>query len=372
MQCYLFLIVLYSEKLLYQRDNVMEYLQVPFEFDTKAHTEEDDTMFNVSGYASTFKNTDLVNDIVMPGAFANSLAAKNGKKIKILWQHNVTMPIGKVTLIKEDEKGLFIKASLPKAHSMAADVITLIKSGIIDSMSIGFTINDAEFAKNDKRKLKDLTLHEISFVTIPANPKATVTSFKNLETTEILTVASRDSKWNEVNAENRVALFTENTKNYQEAFLCPIPGVHNNNQQQSFDCKLLFVDVIDNQLQVIPKALFRITALLKGDLVDDIPEQYFIPIKDLICTYYKKMGLTDPFESKKFHSLELEMLTKRELEKILRDSGLCLSKSAATHFVSCVDWNSQPSDSDDTMKQEEINFVYSSIVNMTEIIKNGY
>lgn len=350
----------------------MEYLQVPFEFDSKSvHTDEDDPMFKIAGYASTFKNTDLVNDIVAPGAFTNSLARKNGKKIKILWQHDVTMPIGKVTAVKEDEKGLFIKAVLPKEHSTASDVITLIKSGIIDSMSIGFTINDAEFLKNDKRKLTDITLHEISFVTFPANEKATVTSFKSLEIHSILPIASRNLKWNEATAAKRIDSFTENTKNYQNAFLCPIPRNHNNGQQQSFDCKLLFADVIDNQLQAIPAALFRIAALLKGDLIDEIPEQYIKQIKDVICTYYQKMSLNDPFESKKFHAAELEMLTKRELEQILRESGLCLSKSAATHFVSSLDWNCNQSESENTMKAEEINFVYSSIVNMTEIIKNG-
>ena len=70
----------------------MEYLQVPFEFDEKSQHDEDDPMFKIAGYASTFKNTDLVNDIVAPGAFTNSLARKNGKKIKILWQHKVAMP----------------------------------------------------------------------------------------------------------------------------------------------------------------------------------------------------------------------------------------------------------------------------------------
>lgn len=350
----------------------MEYARVPFEFDEKSQHDENDPMFKFAGYASTFKNTDLVNDIIEPGAFSKSLSQKNGKKIKILWQHNITMPIGKVTSVKEDEKGLFIKAVLPKEHSTASDVITLIKSGIIDSMSIGFTINDSEFTKNDKRKLKAITLHEISLVTLPANPKATVTSFKNLETHNILPLASRELKWNEENAEDRVACFTENTKNYQDAFLCPIPGSHNCSQEQSFDCKLLFADIINNQLQAVPAALFRTAALLKGDLIDEIPEQYIDPIKDLIYKYYQKMGLTDPFESKKFHAFEVEMLTKRELEKILRESGLCLSKSAATHFISCLDWQKGQSDSAAIMQQKEINHVYSFIVNMTETIKNGY
>lgn len=349
----------------------MEYLEVPFEFEDKAgHTnDEEDPMFKVSGYASTFKNTDLVNDIIVQGAFANSLKRKGGKKIKMLWQHRSDMPIGKVTSIKEDDKGLFIKAVLPKDHSTAADVISLIKNDIIDSMSIGFTVNDAEFIKGDKRKLKEITLHEISFVTFPANPQAQITAFKSLGKCKQLTLASRDAKWNSEDAEARIAEFTSTTNNYKDAFLCAIPGNHNDTDIKSFDCRLLFADVIDNELKAIPNAIFRAAALIKGGLETEIPESNIEEVKSAICNYYRKMGLEDPFATTKFHAEELDVLTKRELEQILRDSGLCLTKAAATRLVSCLDWNR--SESDNQTKQQGINFICSSIINMTEMIKNG-
>ncbi len=83
------------------------------------------------------------------------------------------------------------------------------------------------------------------------------------------------------------------------------------------------------------------------------------------------MDLANPFTTNKFNSQELDSLTKRELEHVLRDSGLCLSKSAATHFISRLDWNR--SESDAGLKQRDIDYLTQSILNLTSEMKtNGY
>jgi 5-methylcytosine-specific restriction endonuclease McrBC GTP-binding regulatory subunit McrB len=46
---------------------------------------------------------DSYNDIIVKGAFANSLK-KEGKRVAVCWQHDMRKPIGKLTLIEEDKR----------------------------------------------------------------------------------------------------------------------------------------------------------------------------------------------------------------------------------------------------------------------------
>ena len=50
----------------------------------------------IGGYASLFGKADQGGDIVQKGAYAASLKAmsKAGRKVKMLWQHDPTQPIG--------------------------------------------------------------------------------------------------------------------------------------------------------------------------------------------------------------------------------------------------------------------------------------
>lgn len=349
----------------------MEYMTVPFDLDEKSvHDDEEDKaspFFNLSGYASTFKNTDLVNDVIEPGAFSNSLSAKNGKKIKILWQHNTDQPIGKVVKVFEDDKGLFIKAVLPKDHSLAHDAAVLVKNGIIDSMSIGFTVNDSDITKSGKRILKDIKVHEISLVTHPANPKAQVTSFKRIDDFIELPLAPRDTPWSHQKSLERIEEFYyyQKDNNYnQKAYLALI-------EELPCDASLI-ADVIDAEVYAIPKAIFSLSASIKSNNVDpNLTGKEIAQVKDSISRYYAKMDLANPFTTNKFNSQELESLTKRELEHVLRESGLCLSKSAATYFISQLNWNR--SESDAGLKQRDIDCVTQSIMKLTSEMKtNGY
>ena len=62
-----------------------------FPFEVKA-TAEENNIFTFEGYASTFNNVDHGDDIVIRGAFSNSLA-KNSQ-VPILWQHQMSEVIG--------------------------------------------------------------------------------------------------------------------------------------------------------------------------------------------------------------------------------------------------------------------------------------
>ena len=128
------------------------------------------------GYASTFGNSDSVGDIISRGAFTKSL--NSGRLPKMLWQHRMDKPIGVYTEIREDEKGLYVKGKLANT-ALGNDAAELARLGAIDSMSIGFSIEDAEYDRNTQtRIIKELNLFEISLVTFPANDQAKITSAK--------------------------------------------------------------------------------------------------------------------------------------------------------------------------------------------------
>ena len=78
----------------------MERLTLSFEI--KQFSENDD-LFRFEGFASTFGNLDLDDDVILPGAFRESLKKRSPI---LLWQHQVGEPIGMPEEIFEYEKGL--------------------------------------------------------------------------------------------------------------------------------------------------------------------------------------------------------------------------------------------------------------------------
>ena len=138
------------------------------------------------GYASTFGNKDLQNDIVMPGAFTETI--RRGKDWPILWQHNYDEPIGVNLAAKEDEKGLWVKGQLNLDIQRGREAYSLLNQGALKAMSIGFRIgkDGAEWDKaREVRRIKSVDLLEYSIVTFPANPKARLTSLKGATVRDI-------------------------------------------------------------------------------------------------------------------------------------------------------------------------------------------
>ena len=151
----------------------VDQMQVPFE--VKEMDDTDPEFFIIKGLASTFGNVDLVGDIVERGAFKESISITIPV---ILWQHKQDHPIGMPGDLFESEEGLDVTLRLPKADTFVSGrVIPQIKVGSIQSMSIGYKVDDFEM-QGDIRLLKKVTLKEISLVTFPANPQAKVTDFK--------------------------------------------------------------------------------------------------------------------------------------------------------------------------------------------------
>lgn len=152
-----------------------------------------DAAGSFSGYGAIFGNVDSYGEIIQQGAFAESLAEwkARGKWPKMLCQHGGwgigaedMLPAGQWDSMSEDKKGLKVEGHLFAMNTDRGQYLYEgLKSGELDSLSIGFQTLDAENETRDGEVVSILTrikLWEVSIVTFPANDKARISSVKQL------------------------------------------------------------------------------------------------------------------------------------------------------------------------------------------------
>jgi uncharacterized protein len=141
-----------------------------------SHVEVDGTF---EGYASLFGVVDLGKDMVEAGAFKDSMARRGAAGVKLLWSHDPGAPIGHWDIIREDLLGLKVRGRLNLDVARAREVHSLMKSGAIDGLSIGFkTVEARRDPRSGIRRLQKIDLWEISLVTFPMLPQARVSVVK--------------------------------------------------------------------------------------------------------------------------------------------------------------------------------------------------
>lgn len=128
-----------------------------------------------SGHAALFGVEDLAHDVILPGAFAASLARRGAEGVKMLWHHDPAEPIGRWLDIREDARGLFVRGRLLPGVARASEALTLMTAGVLDGLSIGFrTVVGRRDRRSGVRRLEAIDLWEISIVTFPMQPEARV------------------------------------------------------------------------------------------------------------------------------------------------------------------------------------------------------
>lgn len=138
------------------------------------------------GYGSMFGNVDYGGDVVVRGAFADTLAQseKDGRVIPMLWAHERNTLIGKWLNIKEDAQGLKVRGSLNLKTQKGLETYELLKQGAIGGMSIGYGIPDGGIEPHATKKgvfnLTKLDLFEVSLVPSPMNVRAKLSSIKSI------------------------------------------------------------------------------------------------------------------------------------------------------------------------------------------------
>lgn len=288
----------------YEKKN-LEYQNVKFEI--KRIIDEDPEFFQFVGYGSTFGNVDRGQDVVVKGAFNDSLKRFTPK---LLWQHDMEMPLGVFTEVYEDNIGLYVKGKMPKEDTFVSGrVIPQMKVGSIGEMSIGFTIDESDVREDDNgnkaRFITKLHLWEVSLVTIPMNPAAGITDFKALDSKAAVPFQDLpfiqsdgeidfDYKWDSSAAIERIKEFTNSTEkpssSYKNAFL-----YYDSTESDKFGAyKLPIADIVDGKMVAVPRAIFAATATMKCDKsAIDLNESDEVKA---LNEYYNKMERPSPFE----------------------------------------------------------------------------
>ena len=146
--------------------------------DTGLHLTQDTAGLVIEGYASLFGAADQGGDVVAPGAYAASLKAMagQGRRVRMLWQHDPAQPIGIWDEVIEDARGLRVKGRLLDSVARGREAAALITAGAIEGLSIGYRTIRATKTVKSQRLLTELDLWEVSLVTFPMLPAARVSA----------------------------------------------------------------------------------------------------------------------------------------------------------------------------------------------------
>ena len=133
----------------------------------------------VEGYASVFGELDAARDMVLRGAFRDSLSVRGPRRVPMLFQHDPAEPIGIWLELTEDAHGLYARGRLIPDVTRARELLSLLRAGAVDGLSIGFRAAKARIdPRTPVRSLLAVDLWEISIVTFPLLAGARVSAVK--------------------------------------------------------------------------------------------------------------------------------------------------------------------------------------------------
>ena len=155
-----------------------------FEFKESSLAVLEATGSEFTGYAAMYGTEDRNGEVISPGAMSRSIRENDGE-FPLLWQHNRETPIGVVRL-EDTPRGARATARLadtPLAQQAAALLRPPegFQRGGLRDLSIGYLVNLDE-VKSGVRYLKDISIFEVSLVTIGAHPHARVGNVKGDDT----------------------------------------------------------------------------------------------------------------------------------------------------------------------------------------------
>lgn len=143
-----------------------------------------DDQGTIEGYGSIFGNVDQGGDVVVQGAYAESLAS--GRRVKMLFQHDPGTPIGVWDQIREDSRGLHCKGRILIKTTAGADAYELVRAGALDGLSIGYRVaaGGAHKDADGHRIIEKAELWEVSLVTFPMNDQSVIDAVKASDMTK--------------------------------------------------------------------------------------------------------------------------------------------------------------------------------------------
>ena len=140
------------------------------------------------GYAARFNSPSQplpFIERIAPGAFSRTLRAR--RDVRLFINHDSGQVLASkrsgTLRLAEDEYGLRVEADLPDTQA-ARDLKELMRRGVVDSMSFGFTVprgGDRWSDDGSERELREVVLHEVSVVTGFPAYEATSAAVRSLD-----------------------------------------------------------------------------------------------------------------------------------------------------------------------------------------------
>lgn len=144
------------------------------------------------GYGAIFGTQDSHGDLILPGAFAQTLAnrAGQGRGLPMYVQHGPHLggdhlPAGVWKNVEEDQNGLRVVGKIAGMDTDRGKVIhSLVKEGALSGLSIEYNVprGSATYGKaagEPRRTIKAANLHGISLVADPSHAMARISSIKS-------------------------------------------------------------------------------------------------------------------------------------------------------------------------------------------------
>lgn len=135
-------------------------------------------------YGSKFDVVDQANEVVVKGAFIDSLQRHQelGTMPIMLWNHDTDEIIGKWVEAEEDEVGLKLKGKFNLNTAEGKRRYEELKHGDLNGFSIGYWFDPADTETiDDVTYLKKIHLQEVSLVPFPCNEEAQVLEVKSVQ-----------------------------------------------------------------------------------------------------------------------------------------------------------------------------------------------
>ena len=147
---------------------------------TRSTTEGEDDGLTFEGYAAVFNSPTHIeerdgteyDEVIMPGAFKRSIDRSTPVFMFNHGHHPLIgpMPLGKITELREDGRGLYVKARFTD-NWLIHPVRDAIANEAVTGMSIRMEVmkhDRSGFGRNSLRSLKEVKVYELGPVVSPA------------------------------------------------------------------------------------------------------------------------------------------------------------------------------------------------------------
>lgn len=177
----------------------------------------------VMGYFAAFGNKDADGDIIMPGAFAKTISERGPQsqknRILFLRDHDSSKVVGRVDILREDDKGLYFEAQVANTP-LGEETLELYKMGALTEHSIGYQVIKSHYDQASAANiLEEIKLWEGSVVPWGANEMTPLVGIKGLklDAIERLEKLAKQAPDDEYKA--KLLLFVQQLKAEQEEAL---------------------------------------------------------------------------------------------------------------------------------------------------------